>query len=336
MFVSKPNRLDPLWIDMSPTALELILRISISKLQILRNSMQPTAELTVLRMTSYGEKPVVAENSKHDVHQSKLNKEPVRARLRQRTVSNGLFRSLMITIIGRKARSVLVHEQMRNKSAVDVHKTPIRHVTPYASNTTASGSPVSYSEIDGKISCFSVPVPCEANLTTSSLADYLNQNTKRPTECPKRPGVLLTDISTTNPKQFKWDTPIVLNLPQEKRIAGICQNSALTKPDPAEANDALFLSESSEPLDESICFGIIRSGNPPPQLPGDNSVAKHTSSGDIRLAVLDGVSLSILVSTAAYLREMKLTLTPVLQMKASPSSSLLFPLVRDLTSQPKV
>lgn len=255
--------------------------------------MQPTAELTVLRMTSYGEKPVVAENSKHDVHHSNLNKEPVRTRFRQRTVSNGLFRSLMITIIGKKARSVLVHEQMRNKSAVDVHQIPIRNVTPYASISKASGSPMSYSEVDRKISRFSVPVPCEANLTTSSSADYLNQNPTRPPECPKRPGVLLTDVSTTKPKQFKWDTPIVLNLPQEKRIGEICQNLALTKPKPAEANDTLFLSESSEPLDESICFGIIRPGNPPLQLPGDNSVAKHTGSGDIRLSVLDGVSLML-------------------------------------------
>ncbi|TGZ55010.1 hypothetical protein CRM22_010509 [Opisthorchis felineus] len=197
MFVSKPNCFDPLWLDMSPTALELILRISISKLQILRNSMQPTAELTVLRMTSYSGKSVVAENSKP------VNKEPVRARPRQRTASNGLFRSLMITIIGRKARSVLVHEQMRNKNAVDVHQIPIRNVTPYTSTTKAAGSPVSYSEIDGKISCFSEAVPCEANLTTSNSADYSNQNPTRPTECPKRPGVLLTDVSTTNPKQFR-------------------------------------------------------------------------------------------------------------------------------------
>ncbi|KAA3676073.1 uncharacterized protein DEA37_0006107 [Paragonimus westermani] len=97
--------------DMTTPALECILRMSIRKLQILRSRLQPASEVSLLRQASAA---TTTDSRSNPIARSRRSVTTRGLSFGSQTSNNLLLRSLIITRIGKKARSILLHQQAQS------------------------------------------------------------------------------------------------------------------------------------------------------------------------------------------------------------------------------
>ncbi|CAL8082452.1 unnamed protein product [Calicophoron daubneyi] len=108
-----------IYCEMTVPALELVVRISICKLRSLRNSLQPISAVPMSRFcTKPGPIPIGSQSLIGSNHTPTDTGSSFQARPRgpQHSPGNRLLKSLMITQLARKARSLLLSQHMTPKN----------------------------------------------------------------------------------------------------------------------------------------------------------------------------------------------------------------------------